>query len=54
MQGPRTSDTERLFNSIAPTYDSLNHWLSLGVDKSWRRRSLRWIVDPPSLNRYST
>ena len=46
MQGPRTRDTERLFNSIAPTYDSLNHWLSLGVDKSWRRRSLRWIVDP--------
>lgn len=46
MQGPRTLDTERLFNSIAPTYDSLNHWLSLGVDKSWRRRSLRWIVDP--------
>ena len=46
MQGPRTLDTERLFNSIAPTYDRLNHWLSLGVDKSWRRRSLRWIVDP--------
>ena len=46
MQGPRTRDTERLFNSIAPTYDRLNHWLSLGVDKSWRRRSLRWIVDP--------
>ena len=46
MQGPRTRDTERLFNSIARTYDSLNHWLSLGVDKSWRRRSLRWIVDP--------
>ena len=46
MQGPRTRDTERLFNSIAPTYDSLNHWLSLGVDKSWRRRSLRWIVAP--------
>ena len=46
MQGPRTRDTERLFNSIAPTYDSLNHWLSLCVDKSWRRRSLRWIVDP--------
>ncbi len=46
MQGPRTRDTERLFNSIARTYDSLNHWLSLGVDKSWRCRSLRWIVDP--------
>lgn len=46
MQGLRTLDTERLFNSIAPTYDRLNHWLSLGVDKSWRRRSLRWIVDP--------
>ena len=45
MQGPRTDDTQKLFNSIAPTYDSLNHWLSLGIDRTWRRRSLRHIVD---------
>ncbi len=45
MQGPKTESTELLFNSIAPTYDRLNHLLSLGIDHTWRRRSLRWIVD---------
>ena len=45
MQGPKTESTELLFNSIAPTYDRLNHLLSLGIDHTWRRRSLRWIVN---------
>ena len=45
MQGPKTESTELLFNSIAPTYDRLNHMLSLGIDHTWRRRSLRWIVN---------
>lgn len=30
-----------MFNDIAPTYDKLNHILSLNVDKSWRRKSVR-------------
>lgn len=33
-----------LFNDIAPTYDKLNHILSLNVDKSWRRKAVRRIV----------
>lgn len=45
MPGSKTENTEQLFNSIARTYDTLNHWLSLGIDCLWRRRSLRWIVD---------
>ena len=45
MQGPATHKTEFLFDSIAPTYDRLNHILSLGIDRLWRRRSLRWVVD---------
>jgi demethylmenaquinone methyltransferase/2-methoxy-6-polyprenyl-1,4-benzoquinol methylase len=28
-----------LFNSIAPTYDRLNHLLSMGLDRRWWRRS---------------
>lgn len=45
MQGPKTESTEHLFNSIAPTYDRLNHWLSLGIDRTWRRRSLCHFID---------
>ena len=29
-----------MFDGIAPTYDLLNHLLSLGADKSWRRDSV--------------
>lgn len=27
-----------MFDHIAPTYDALNHTLSMGIDKLWRRR----------------
>lgn len=33
-----------MFNDIAPTYDKLNHILSLNVDKSWRRKAVEHIV----------
>lgn len=35
-----------MFDGIAPDYDRLNHLMSLGVDRSWRRRALREIVEP--------
>lgn len=44
MQGPDTKKIQSLFDSIAPDYDKLNHLLSLGIDKSWRRRALKHIV----------
>lgn len=34
-----------MFDGIAPSYDRLNHLMSLGVDKIWRRRALKEIVD---------
>ena len=34
---------EKMFNDIAPTYDKLNHILSLNVDKSWRRKAVKRI-----------
>ena len=45
MKGPDTDRIRALFNSIADDYDRLNHILSLGVDRSWRRRALKWIAD---------
>ncbi len=34
-----------MFDAIAPSYDRLNHVLSLDVDRLWRRHALRYIVD---------
>jgi demethylmenaquinone methyltransferase/2-methoxy-6-polyprenyl-1,4-benzoquinol methylase len=36
---------ERLFDSIAPWYDFLNHFLSLGIDLSWRRFTARRLIN---------
>ena len=33
----------RLFDQIAPRYDLINHSLSLGLDFSWRRRSVELV-----------
>jgi demethylmenaquinone methyltransferase/2-methoxy-6-polyprenyl-1,4-benzoquinol methylase len=34
-----------MFGAIAPWYDTLNHLLSLNIDRSWRRRTTRLV--PP-------
>ena len=33
-----------MFNHIAPTYDRLNHLLSFGIDRLWRRRTVRRVA----------
>ena len=30
-----------MFDNIAPKYDFLNHFLSLGIDKLWRKKAIR-------------
>lgn len=40
----QTADVEAMFNSIAPRYDALNHLLSLGIDRLWRRRLVRRLA----------
>jgi demethylmenaquinone methyltransferase/2-methoxy-6-polyprenyl-1,4-benzoquinol methylase len=32
-----------MFDNIAPHYDFLNHFLSFGIDKLWRRKAIRLI-----------
>lgn len=34
---------ETMFDSIAPTYDKLNHILSFHIDKIWRRKAVKRI-----------
>jgi demethylmenaquinone methyltransferase/2-methoxy-6-polyprenyl-1,4-benzoquinol methylase len=33
----------KMFDEIAPRYDFLNHFLSLNIDKMWRRKMVRMI-----------
>ena len=42
---PKRKNIQEMFDGIAPTYDRLNHLMSLGVDRRWRRAALREIVD---------
>ncbi|MDR1493306.1 MAG: bifunctional demethylmenaquinone methyltransferase/2-methoxy-6-polyprenyl-1,4-benzoquinol methylase UbiE, partial [Planctomycetaceae bacterium] len=35
---------QTLFNAIAPRYDFLNHLLSFGIDRNWRRQTARRLV----------
>lgn len=41
QEGAKGQQVEQMFDSIAPTYDLLNHTLSLGIDRRWRRAALR-------------
>jgi len=47
MVKPYTEEEEkkvqvkRMFNKIAPFYDFLNHFLSLGIDNRWRKKAIR-------------
>ncbi len=36
----KKSQVEAMFDNIAGRYDFLNHFLSLGIDKSWRRKAI--------------
>jgi demethylmenaquinone methyltransferase/2-methoxy-6-polyprenyl-1,4-benzoquinol methylase len=39
----KKADVREMFDSIAPRYDFLNHFLSLGIDRLWRRKAIRII-----------
>ena len=43
QEGEKSAQVEQMFDSIAPTYDKLNHTLSLGIDKSWRKKAIKWL-----------
>ena len=34
---------QEMFNGIAPKYDLLNHLLSMGIDKSWRKKAMKVV-----------
>ena len=40
----KKSQVSRMFNKIAPYYDFLNHFLSLGIDTLWRKRAIKQLA----------
>lgn len=39
-QGSKAEQVEVMFDNIAPAYDKLNHTLSFGIDRYWRRKAI--------------
>ncbi len=44
----KKSQVATMFNNIAHRYDFLNHLLSMGIDKIWRRRAINLIKNIPN------
>ena len=42
-EGSKRTQVEKMFNHIAPTYDRLNHTLSLGIDRRWRKNAIKHL-----------
>lgn len=40
----KREQVEHLFDSIASTYDALNHTLSFGFDRAWRRKAVKAVA----------
>jgi len=39
------AQVERMFDSIAENYDTLNHTLSMGIDRGWRKKGILTLQD---------
>lgn len=44
---PKGEQVERMFDHIAPKYDLLNHLLSFGIDRGWRRKTIDVLLPLP-------
>lgn len=45
MERGKKEQVKEMFNSISDTYDRLNHVLSLGIDKRWRRKAVEILAN---------
>lgn len=43
MAEGKKKQVKSMFNNIAPRYDFLNHFLSAGIDYSWRKKAIKLI-----------
>ncbi len=44
MSKSKRQEVEEMFDTIAPKYDLLNHLLSFGIDKGWRKKVAKHIA----------
>lgn len=44
QDGSKAEQVEQMFDTIASRYDHLNHWMSLNIDKRWRRHAIRKLA----------
>ena len=42
--GEKGQQVEQMFDGIAHSYDRLNHMLSLGIDRRWRRKTIKALL----------
>lgn len=42
-QSGKKEQVARMFNSISSNYDRLNHLLSLGIDRIWRKKAIKYL-----------
>lgn len=42
-EGSKKEQVADMFNNISGRYDFLNHFLSMGIDKSWRRKAIKLL-----------
>ena len=42
-QNEKKNEVASMFNNIAGNYDFLNHFLSMGIDKLWRRKVVKMV-----------
>jgi demethylmenaquinone methyltransferase/2-methoxy-6-polyprenyl-1,4-benzoquinol methylase len=45
QQSGKKEQVAAMFNNIARRYDFLNHFLSLGIDKIWRKKAINCLKD---------
>ncbi|MCC6727293.1 MAG: bifunctional demethylmenaquinone methyltransferase/2-methoxy-6-polyprenyl-1,4-benzoquinol methylase UbiE [Saprospiraceae bacterium] len=44
-EGSKKAQVSQMFDNVAPWYDFLNHFLSLGIDISWRKKTIAALKD---------
>ena len=49
QKGSKKIQVERMFDNISSNYDFLNHFLSAGVDRSWRKNLITMLKKPISI-----
>ena len=49
-ESPKKAQVSEMFDRIAPRYDFMNRFLSIGIDKTWRKKAIKYFKkDKPNV-----